>query len=836
MRQEDDAVLPLKSSYTSELNSHQIKIPKNQFSKCGSFCRLYIGVCASSDISGTEVSTPFSIGYQYINSGKSASDINLPLNYFAQYTLNEVSEVSFVINPLEKDKFVFELYVIKENENDDSEVTADISGGVKYTLKSSDGKYSADGNAQQINVKVKSSKENSNPTFKFRVSSVGNSLEVIPMISSYPEKCASGTCYYLLDDLTSDNEEQSVFFYIPESEKAVVNYLELKSDDAITTTGTYIKNTNIMRRSNWLEYPIKDKQHSLIIKVDGGATLCSSFYNKPNKVTLNYGEKRMFSIRKYNLDNILFNIKKPSSSKNKYRINLHAISGNGLFQMQNELYSLGLENAYKEDITIIVDDDKLVNIELIASNEKNGEGDNNADFVFTIEYTIEIKDRLLYEFNYNKINSFKFYRNEKINDIYFYMNIADNASKDLNMNMKIYSNSSTYTVKSYLLKKDFINNKFDDYKTDAGSIITYIQGGSSTNGELTFSKLEISSTILEGKVKEYPYVCVVFTQKDKKSNVVKIDLYPYDINNSPLAQNELFVQKIPPNTEDYQLLLAKSEFYYKQDVKINFISPLSKKYNLAIAHSTTNEKIRKDENNLIKSNLYDFGQDVITLNSGNVDKKNIAFNIFSSAEKEGNQDLFIFSYKNQLAADEEIYYKNTKSFQVYGTARNITFEVYALSPKNVTTGNNILIMSAYEKSQIEKLGIEDKYMALYLLFSDIKPVFRKNKVLNLDPTLGIVKTHTTNDIKGGDFYFTAVSIIEDKGREQYLAYEAINKQIEDSNIIGGLLDYMKNHVFATILIIIVIMLFIGIMVNICRAERRVVVVAKASDKELSPIN
>ena len=838
--QEDESVLPLTSSYTDGLNCHQIQILKSQFSKCSSFCRLYIGVCASKDISGTEVSSLFSIGYHYLNSGRSVSDIILPLNYFAQYTLSELTQVSFVIDPFEKDKFIFELYVIKQNEDDDSEVTATISGAVTYTLKSSVGKYIALGESKQISVIVKNSNENNKPTFKFRVSSIGKSLEIIPMISSYAEKCVSTPCYYLLDDFTSDNEETSAFFYIPESEKAVVNYLELKSSADTTKEGTYSKNTNAMRNSNWLDYPINDKQHYLIIKVEDKGTLYPSFYNKPNLVTLNYGEKRMFSIRKYSLDNIVFNIKKPSTSKNKYRINIHSISGNGLFKFENEIYALGLENSYKEDISIIIDNDKLINIELIASNEKNGQGDDNDDFVFTIEYTIEIMDRLLYEINYNKINSFKFYRNEKISDIYFYMDISDNASKDLNMNIKIYSNSSTYTVNSYLLKKDFINNKFDDYKTAAGKVKTYIQGGSLSSGEFTFAKLEIPSSTLEEKVKEYPYVCVVFTQKDKNSNAVKIDLYPYDmINNNPLPRNELFVQKIPANTEDYQLLLAKSEFYYKQDVKINFISPLSNKYSIAISHSTSsNEKVRKDESNLLKSNAYDFGQDVITLNSGNVEKKNIAFNIFASDDKEDQEDYFIFSYKNQLSADEEIYYRNTKSFKVYGTSRNITYEVYALSPKNITTGSNILIMSAYKKSEVEKLGIDEKYMALYLLFNDdITPTFRKNKVLDLDPTQGIVKTHTTNDIKGGEFYFTAVSIIEDKGREQYLAYEGIYMEIEDSDPIGGILDYMKNHVFATILIIIVIMLVLGIMVNICRAERRHLVVVKGGgDKELNPIN
>ena len=79
--------------------------------------------------------------------------------------------------------------------------------------------------------------------------------------------------------------------------------------------------------------------------------------------------------------------------------------------------------------------------------------------------------------------------------------------------------------------------------------------------------------------------------------------------------------------------------------------------------------MRKHENNLIKSYPYDYGQDIITLNSGNVEKKNIAFNIFAEKDKEFKDDYFVFNYKNQLNADEEIYYKNAKSFKVYGTSQ-----------------------------------------------------------------------------------------------------------------------------------------------------------------------
>jgi len=75
----------------------------------------------------------------------------------------------------------------------------------------------------------------------------------------------------------------------------------------------------------------------------------------------------------------------------------------------------------------------------------------------------------------------------------------------------------------------------------------------------------------------------------------------------------------------------------------------------------------------------------------------------------------------------------------------------------------------------------------------------------------------------GEFYFTCIAVIEDNEREEYLGFysnliiEGTKKEEEEG---GGLLDYMKNHVFATILIIIILLFFIGIMINVCRNERK----------------
>ena len=83
---------------------------------------------------------------------------------------------------------------------------------------------------------------------------------------------------------------------------------------------------------------------------------------------------------------IILNIKQPSIPKSKVKINIHSIRGNGIIKFNEEIYPIGLENSYKEDITLIIDDNKLYNIQLIVINEKNGkaddDNDNAADFVY----------------------------------------------------------------------------------------------------------------------------------------------------------------------------------------------------------------------------------------------------------------------------------------------------------------------------------------------------------------------------------------------------------------------------------------------------------------------
>ena len=117
--------------------------------------------------------------------------------------------------------------------------------------------------------------------------------------------------------------------------------------------------------------------------------------------------------------------------------------------------------------------------------------------------------------------------------------------------------------------------------------------------------------------------------------------------------------------------------------------------------------------------------------------------------------------------------------------------------------------------------MDNKYKPLYLLFNKgIKPVFTHYKVLEFDMYKSNIRTHYETNINGGDYYFTAISVIEDNGREEYIAYEGKYFQLEGSDIIGGLLDYMRNHIFATILIIIILLFVLGALLNIWRAERK----------------
>ena len=817
--QEDEDILPLTTTYHTD---YQYTISSSELTKeCGnspSFCRLYIGV-SSQTTTGEEVSTPFSIGYQYIKDTVSQSSINIPLNYFVQYTLKDLTEVTFsALNLINNAKLIFDLDIIKEKEDDTSTIVSKVSGSGFSEFTLSQGVQNiVTGSSGEININVKKTTDTEKVIFRLRASTIGN-VNIIPMISTYEEKCSKAPCYYLVQELSLDNEEKSAYFYIPESNNMEINYKNIKYEEDFSIDGKYNSSFGLMKSLNWLELPISDKEHSVILKIGKEGTLCQTFYNKPNKVTLNYGEKRTFSIRRGVEDTMKIKINKlTSGNNNKYKINLHSIMGNGIFKFQGQNYPLGLETAFKEDISIILYNDKKYDMEFEVVNQRFSSVDSNYDFVFTIEYTIETGNELQYPITFDKRNSFNFYKSGNFDTFSFYLDRKEITSADLNMNIKIYS-SGNYEIKSYFADAE-LNIPTNKNELD-GKVHNFIDGGG-----FTFSKLEISSEILASN--ESPYIYIqINAKKNSGSNVVQIDLYPYNMINTNyiLARDELYVQKLPSNTQDYQLFLGKSEIHYTSDSIVNFIYPLSDNYQIAIASTDDGEKIiREDGVNFVTYNGHFDGFDKITLKNGiEKDKKYISFNIYSEKQNQ-NSDSFIIYYQNHKDENEAYLYNHDSdsTFKVNGKAKSVEYTVNAFKPKY--SGKNIFIIKAYDKDKVEEKlkKMKDEYRSIYLLFnSDIKPEYTKYQELFVDSTSQPLKTISDTQIKSGEYYFIGVSVIIENGREQYIGYTGVVHKVESSSLWGEIADYMSEHIFASIIIIIVILFILGIMVNICRAERR----------------
>ena len=852
----ESSILPFDDSqFKYSSNNHKIIIENNEYIS-ETFSRIYLGVKSIKNKLGKEVPTTFEISYLLKDKTTRKTEVKLPLNYFTQYTLdttNDIKEITYSIQTYVTSDLFFELYSIKENENDANyEVTASLSGK-KFT--SNEGKYLLEGNkpGRFIVTIEPSSKAVTKVTFKFRVSSIGKSInnQIIPILPYSSEKCEikqKSACYFTFD-LSPDNEAEKVYFYIPESEYAYISIEELKYGNIVDPDSNIIlgkdfqiNTKDMLQRSNWLEYNIpKEKNSTLLIRVaskieqDINLTLCSSFYNKPEVVTLNHGEKKIFTIESNKINEMKIKIKKTSFSYNKYKINIHAVKGDGVFTILDQLYPLGINGNNKENIIIIIDELEK-DLEIIANNTKDETGN---EFTFTIDYVISTKNHLFNELQPSVINSYKVIKptDKKLPDIAFYLkvNSTKETYQNVNMNIKIYTNISIYDVNSYIVDEDFIKEKSKDIEKKPektiGQITTYIQGGNVNSGELTLSKLEIESKVINENKKDNKqlYIYITFKQKEAEDNKVKIDIYPYDIsNNLPLERNELFIEKLKPETRNYQLLLVKSDFS-SNDMIVEYLSPLSNEYKIAIEHEHNKNDYfaYSNETDLIKKNdnLEYFGKNKINLDiNHSQDSKNLRyllFNVFIKDEKtESKEDLFIFKYRNQNDEISDIYNDGDKNFNVEGTAANITFTLDVINPKYFTA-NTILIFNAYNEDDIKDLNLKEENMALYLFFSK-KPVFTMYKAFDKNQVKkSIEKSFTTTEIKSkGNYYFTCVSIIEDNEREEYLGYKAVKFTLETSDTVGGLLDYMKNHIFATVLMIIIILFVIGMMVNMCRNEKK----------------
>ena len=303
--EDEDKILPLKKDYENVPKDQKISV------NCQQNCRVYIGILSEKGKIENDGETTFLISY---NSKKQSTTINLPLNYFTQYTFKDTKTIEYSINILEKSRVTFELYSINKEQGD--KITATVKN--TQVKIDSNGKQSETINPGKFTIEITTTAEGES-TFIFRASTIRQSLtvDVIPVLSSYPEKCLTPPCYYLIDNFSPDTEQYSAFLYVPESEDAVISTALVDYNKDITITD--ITNTNKLRK-NWYEYEIKDRNKKLLVKVDNvkNITLCSSFNKNPGVVTLTNGEKRSFTIIKDSIDYIVFNINNDSKKKTYY--------------------------------------------------------------------------------------------------------------------------------------------------------------------------------------------------------------------------------------------------------------------------------------------------------------------------------------------------------------------------------------------------------------------------------------------------------------------------------------------------------------------------------------
>ena len=840
----------LPSKFNSIPNYYHFVQPKN--TNCKTFCKLYIAVKIKEDSLSAQVNpdktfySTFSINY-LVRESEESSYIYLPMNYYSQYSFknSEFTAINYYFKSAQSNKYNLELNVIKENENDNSVVFAEVDrNGQKETFDSLSGSLLIDNYDGNVKIKVYSS-ENEKPNYKLKISDIGDyTYPVTPILSSYSEKCTSQLCFFTLD-IGDDNHANYAYVFVPELEDINISIKKLNSEEQISTylssTVKYdIDSKTKIKGKNSLEYEIGEKNIILLIRLslpkEEETNLYVSFNSKPNLVTLNYGEKRMFSIENPNLDEtkeITFNITKPTSSNNKYKICFHAVKGNGIINFQKESFALGLASSYKEKMSIIIDNDSK-NLLLTTNNKLNDE--KGSLFSFTVDYIINPIDQFFYEIKPNKINSFKFNSDKRLEKLTFYMKVGNNNFKDISMNIKIYTSKSKVDLKSYIVDEDFIenkknNSKYELFNSTVGVFHTFVDGGSSDNGAFTFSKLDISSEEFVPYAQmneESPlYIYLEFTQKNPSNNKIKIDLYPYEMLYSqgisePLSNNELFVQKWPLDATNYPLLLTKSEFDPQLNIKIDFIFPITEKYKLEINNYDLNKQalspLTANDNNLIISEKYENGKYTIILDSSvNPNLFYLLFNIKLENEAEPKNDSFIFKYGYE---NQEIYhgYEISDNFTVTLEKNEAKFKVLAPRPK-YEAGETVLIVNGYNLSDIPE-KISENYASIYLLFSDIKPIFTTHHIIHYSNSFSDNYTDfSTDDIKKGSYYFTCVGVIQDNERVDYVGYIPVNYYL-DKNDDDGLLDYIKDHVIGSIIILIIILIVLGIGVNIFRTEKK----------------
>jgi hypothetical protein len=233
------------------------------------------------------------------------------------------------------------------------------------------------------------------------------------------------------------------------------------------------------------------------------------------------------------------------------------------------------------------------------------------------------------------------------------------------------------------------------------------------------------------------------------------------------------------------------------------------------------DAIKENETNIIdtNSNFLFFGKNKLKIyeNIENNKLRYLLFNVFSEEnDPESKTDYFIFKYKSNIYSD--IVNVADQEFSIDDSA-GVKFKVDASIP-NFSTGSSIFIIRAFKISEIEGLNIDGNYLSLYLLFSDIKPAYTFYKSLNKDQIKKNLVQEFAIEWKedGGEYLFTCVNVIVDNERTDFLGYKAITKEMKSSS--SRILDYMKNHIFATIIIFIIVLFVCGMIFNIIRIDRR----------------
>ena len=169
-------------------------------------------------------------------------------------------------------------------------------------------------------------------------------------------------------------------------------------------------------------------------------------------------------------------------------------------------------------------------------------------------------------------------------------------------------------------------------------------------------------------------------------------------NKKALVKNELFIQKIPPKSLNYQFLLVKSDLYETYEILIEYSPPKSKKYEFGVMHSQNkdNEIIRQ------KMPLTDEKSDMgikLALISGAEKLRYLLFNIYANQnDLENNKDMFLFKYRHKDAT-KYIYFENNKS---NSNIKNID------GKKMISTEEELNKRKERFKDQLEEIEGEEK--------------------------------------------------------------------------------------------------------------------------------